>query len=82
MKKVMWIEEMRTEENKRLRSEVVAWVKSYCWHNNSCHRDIWNRLYTLFERTTGERLPEKDRLDWLEDNDLLGKLYQVTCLVR
>lgn len=78
----MWIEEMRVEENKKLRSEVVAWVKSYCWHNKRRHRDIWNKLYELFQRTTGERLPAEDRLDWIELNGLMGKLYQATRLMR
>jgi hypothetical protein len=77
-----WIDEMRTDENKRLRRETVAWVKSYCWETKRRHRDVWNHLYGLFERMTGERLPERKRLDWLESNGLIGVLYQATSHVR
>ena len=75
-----WIEEL--QKNGKLRSEIVAWVKSYCWHKKRRYKDVWNTLYGLFERKTGERLPEKDRLDWLEINGLLGKLYEQTNCVR
>ena len=78
MKDNAWIEELREEESKQLRSEIVAWVRSYCWYTKRPHRDVWNMLYGLFERTTGERLPGKDRLDWLEATGLLGKLYELT----
>lgn len=82
MSNVSWIEEMQTENKKAIRAELNAWVRSYCWARSLPHRDVWNKLYGLFERTTGERLPEKDRMDWLEANELLGKLRQMTRLMR
>jgi hypothetical protein len=78
----LWIKEMSAEENKKIRAEVVAWVRSYSWHNKRRYQDVWNRLYALLERLTGEPLPEKDRLDWIELSGLMGKLYQATQFMK
>jgi hypothetical protein len=75
-------EQMQAEEKKRVRAEIVAWVRSYSWHNKRRYQDVWIEVYRLFERLTGERLPEKDRLDWIESCGLMGKLYQATQFIK
>ena len=77
-----WVEQMQKEEKKRVRSNVVAWVRSYSWYHKRRYQDVWNELYRQFERLTGERLPEKDRLDWIELCGLMGKLNQATQFMK
>ena len=69
--------ELRQQRDLELRHELVKMIRSHCWRKSKQHREVWNDLYSRLERDTGHTLPTDEKLDYIQDHGLLGRLFQL-----